>query len=88
MQINAGIYDLLKFRNGIDAMLANGSISKGEIKAIRLTLGNNNSVVIDSVSYPLQLKENNKVIIKLEDVEKTDDRNFKLNLDLQFHLFY
>lgn len=81
LQINAGIYDLLEFRNGVDAMLASGSISKGEIKAIRLTLGNNNSVVIDSVSYPLQLKENNKVIIKLEDVEKTDDRNFKLNLD-------
>jgi hypothetical protein len=81
LQINAGIYDLLEFRNGVDAMLASGSISKGEIKAIRLTLGNNNSVVIDSVSYPLHLKENNKVIIKLEDVEKTDDRNFKLNLD-------
>ena len=81
IQINAGVYDLLEFRNGIDAMLASGSISKGEIKAVRLTLGNNNSVVIDSVSYPLQLKENNKITIKLEDVEKTDDRNFKLNLD-------
>ena len=81
IQINAGVYDLLEFRNGIDAMLASGSISKGEIKAVRLTLGNNNSVVIDSVGYPLQLKENNKITIKLEDVEKTDDRNFKLNLD-------
>jgi Domain of unknown function (DUF4382) len=81
LQINAGVYDLLEFRNGVDALLASGSISKGELKAIRLTLGNNNSVVIDSVSYPLQLKEKNKVIIKLEDVEKTDDSNFKLNLD-------
>lgn len=81
LQINAGVYDLLEFRNGVDALLASGSISNGELKAIRLTLGNNNSVVIDSVSYPLQLKENNKVIIKLKDVEKTDDSNFKLNLD-------
>lgn len=78
---NAGVYDLLEFRNGVDALLASGSFSKGEIKAIRLTLGNNNTVVIDSVSYPLVLKENNKVIIKLEDIEMTDDSNFKLNLD-------
>jgi hypothetical protein len=81
LQINAGVYDLLEFRNGVDAMLASGSIPKGELKTIRITLGNNNSVVIDSVSYPLVLKGNNKVVIKLEDIEKTDDRNLKLNLD-------
>ncbi|MGE5107155.1 MAG: DUF4382 domain-containing protein, partial [Sphingobacteriales bacterium] len=65
LEINPAVYDLLKFRNGVDTLLASGLIPKGKIKAIRLTLGNQNSVVIDNVSYPLTIT-NNKVVIKIE----------------------
>ncbi len=80
LQINAGVYDILTFRNGVDALIASGSIPKGAVKKIRLTLGNNNNVVIDGVTYPLILK-NNTVTIKLGDIEKLDLNNLKLNLD-------
>lgn len=80
LQINAGMYDILSFRNGVDALIASGSIPKGAVKKIRLTLGNNNNAVIDGVAYPLTLK-NNKVTIKLGDIEKVDINNLKLNLD-------
>jgi len=48
---------------------------------VRLTLGSNNSVIIDSVSYPLQLKENKKVTLKISDLEKNDDSHLVLHLD-------
>ncbi len=81
LQINAGVYDLLKFRNGVDALLASNNIPKGQVKAVRLTLGNNNSVVIDSISHPMELKENKKVTLKIADLEITDINHSVLHLD-------
>jgi hypothetical protein len=81
LQVTAGVYDLLQFRNGVDALLASGAIPHGEIKAIRLTLGINNKVVLDSVSYPLGLPGSNKVTVKIEDVEISSANNFQLHLD-------
>jgi Domain of unknown function (DUF4382) len=53
--IKAGIYDLLQLRNGTDTLLAEASITKGSIRLIKIELGTNNSLVKDSVSYPLSL---------------------------------
>ncbi len=50
---NAGVYDLLQFNNGADTLLCSIDMPVGKISQIRLILGNNNSVVVDSVSYPL-----------------------------------
>lgn len=80
LQINPGVYDLLKFRNGVDTLLAQGLIPKGKIKAVRLTLGTRNSVVIDSITYPLNLPVN-KVVIKIDHAIEISAGNFKLNLD-------
>lgn len=81
LQISAGVYDLLQFRNGVDALLASGDIPRGEIKAVRLTLGNNNSVVVDSISYPLTLPGSNKVTVKIDDIETVSSGNLQLHLD-------
>lgn len=80
LQINAGMYNILSFRNGVDALIATGSIPKGAVRAIRLTLGNNNNVVIDGITFTLALKNNNATI-KLGDIEQLDLNNLKLNLD-------
>ena len=48
-----GIYNLLDFRNGIDTLLAAGDLPAGMIQQMRMILGNDNSVVINGVSYPL-----------------------------------
>ena len=62
LQIRPGVYDLLTLRNGTDTLLASGTIPEGKIKRIKITLGTNNSLVKDSVSYPLNLWKGDSVI--------------------------
>jgi len=52
--LRPGIYNLLNFRNGIDTVLASVNLPAGTVSQLRLTLGNNNSVVINGQSYPLK----------------------------------
>ncbi|HWK03151.1 MAG TPA: DUF4382 domain-containing protein [Puia sp.] len=52
--LRPGIYNLLKFSNGIDTLLASADLPAGNLSQMRLVLGNNNSVVIDGQSYPLK----------------------------------
>lgn len=47
-----GIYNVLTLRNGIDTLLATGNVT-GTVRKIRLTIGTNNTVVKDGVTYPL-----------------------------------
>jgi hypothetical protein len=83
LDIRAGIYNLLDLSNGTDTLLANGFTIAGKIKKIRLTLGTSNSVVIDSVSYPLNLwNDNNRVTISV----RGDDIDEITPGDLQFWL--
>lgn len=54
--VTPGIYDLLRLRNGVDTLLANGLVTHGRFTKIRLTLGSNNSVWTDSTtSEPLSI---------------------------------
>jgi len=53
MNVNPGIYNLLNFTNGLDTLIATSVLSDSRINQIRLILGSNNSVVLDSVTYPL-----------------------------------
>ena len=68
LKIKAGIYDILKFRNGADTLLAASSITKGYIRLIKIELGTENSLVKDSVTYPLALPAfaKNYVLLKLK----------------------
>jgi len=52
--LRPGVYNLLKFKNGIDTLLAAADLPAGKLSQMRLVLGNNNSVVIDGQSYPLK----------------------------------
>lgn len=84
ININPGVYDLLTLRNGLDTLLASGFIYSGKIQRIKVTLGTNNSVVVDSVSYPLRLLNNqNFVFVNLhrEHLEIISASNFNLYLD-------
>src|SRR5664279_3784237 len=50
LSITPGVYDLLKFRNGIDTVLGTGNFQINKsLKKIRLTLGQNNSAVLNGV---------------------------------------
>lgn len=51
---NQGIYDLLTLQYNVTAVLINqGILPAGEIDQMRLILGSNNTVMVDSVYYPL-----------------------------------
>ena len=63
--INAGVYNLLDFTNGIDTLLGTASLPSGRISQIRLFLGTNNSVVIDSVSHDLSVPSSMQSGLKL-----------------------
>lgn len=52
--IHAGVYNLLDLTNGVDVLIADGSVPAGRINQIRLVLGDNNSIVVDGTTYPLK----------------------------------
>ncbi len=66
LNVNAGIYNLLDFANGADTLIATGSLQAGMIAQVRLILGSNNSVVVDSVSYPLSTPSAQQSGLKLQ----------------------
>ncbi|OBX24317.1 MULTISPECIES: DUF4382 domain-containing protein [Bizionia] len=52
--INTGVYDLLELTGGINVLLVDDfEIPSGTLNQIRLILGDNNSVVIDGETFPL-----------------------------------
>jgi len=84
LSIRAGIYNLLDLSNGVDTLLASGLTLQGRINKIKLVLGNNNSVVIDSVSYPLSLWGNSRSVtiqVKGADIDQLTPDELQLWLD-------
>ena len=84
LDIHPGVYNLLHLANGTDTILASGFTVSGKITKIRLTLGDHNSVVIDSVSYPLTLYNNIHhvtISIRGEDVDMISPSSLQLWLD-------
>lgn len=49
----AGVYNLLDYQNGLDTLLGEITVDYDSISQIRLVLGADNSVMVDSVLYPL-----------------------------------
>ena len=86
LNINAGVYDILNLRNGVDTLLASTEIPKGAIRLIRIEIGSNNSVVKDSVTYPLYWHDNlpKYILIKLKGHESEEYMPNKLRLWLDF----
>jgi hypothetical protein len=53
LNVNAGIYNLLDFVNGIDTLIASSTVPSGALSQVRLILGPNNTVVVDGQPHPL-----------------------------------
>ena len=93
LAINPGVYDLMTLRNGLDTLLASGFILNGKIERIKITLGTNNSVVVDSVSYPLHLLNGqNYVYVNIRrehlDYISSNSLRFYLDFDLERSIRY
>lgn len=66
LNVNEGIYDLLKLSNGIDALIATDSLEMSSVSQIRLILGSRNTVVVDNISYPLSTPSAEQSGLKLK----------------------
>ncbi len=86
LSITAGVYNVMKLRNGIDALLGTANIPAGALRKIRITLGSNNAVYIGGVNNPLNLLPgiHNYVYIKLHDEDIDDDDNINSRIWLDF----
>lgn len=84
LSIRAGVYNLLNLSNGTDTILASGLTLSGRINKIKLVLGDNNSVVIDSMSYPLSLWGNTHTVtiqVKGSDIDELTPEELQFWLD-------
>jgi len=61
-----GIYNLLNFSNGVDTLIASGSLSINKVEQIRLILGPNNTVVKNGITYPLSTPSAQQSGLKLQ----------------------
>lgn len=88
LNIKAGIYDILSFRNGLDTLLAASTIPKGAIRMLKIEIGTQNSVVKNQVTYPVNLPPNapKYVLIKLRGSECDEYLPAKVRLWLDFDI--
>jgi hypothetical protein len=63
---HAGIYNLLGLQNGVDTLLALGTVPTGTLKEIRFVLGSNNSIEINNVVYPLTIPSGSESGLKIK----------------------
>jgi hypothetical protein len=83
---NSGYYDLLTLQNGVDTTIVNDTLSKGtQITGLRLVLGDSNTVMVDSVMYPLQVPSGSTsgFKIKFSDTLSADSLNILLDFDAE-----
>lgn len=66
LNVNAGMYNLLDFANGVDTLIATGNLNPTKVSQIRLILGPNNSVVKNGVTYPLATPSAEESGLKLQ----------------------
>ena len=73
LSINAGVYNILRFRNGLDTLFATGNLPNARVKKIRLTLGLQNRVMKNGQSFPLRIKDEDREVIA-----NLDNTNFEI----------
>jgi Domain of unknown function (DUF4382) len=88
LTIRAGVYNIAQLRNGIDTLLASGNLPTSTIRKIRITLGTNNRIVKNGVSYPLNLMQgsNKYVYIKINKDCEDDDIISQTSIWLDFDI--
>ncbi len=85
LSIHAGVYNILRLRNGIDTLFGTGILPNGRLRKIRLTLGTRNSAMKNGQSFPLTLKsEDREVVADLNSSNFEIDNNGQLMLWIDF----
>jgi hypothetical protein len=66
LDVNAGIYNLLDFVNGKDTLIVDQEVPAGKLSQIRLILGDNNTIVVNSKSSDLKTPSAQQSGLKLK----------------------
>jgi hypothetical protein len=82
LPVTPGVFNLLELANGLDTLLGTAAIPAGRLTQIRLLLGNENTIVVDSVEHDLQTVANNKLKLNInQDIVAGGDYTFLLDFD-------
>ncbi|RYZ30281.1 MAG: DUF4382 domain-containing protein [Chitinophagaceae bacterium] len=84
LSIRSGVYNILRFRNGLDTLFANGTLPNNQIRKVRLTLGTQNSVMRNGQSLPLKIKDKEREVVINLTSANFDVNNGQLALWLDF----
>lgn len=76
MNTKAGMYNLLGLQNGIDTLIASGTYPTGNVKEIRLVVGENNTVVEGGQTFALTIPSGASSGLKIK-----IDKNLREGLD-------
>jgi len=89
LDIKPGVYDVLQFRNGLDTLLAHGTVMPGLAKVIKIKLGTNNSIVLNGTTYPLAASNSDdlNITLRLRGDEWEYEDNSHMRLWLDFDVF-
>lgn len=66
LNTNAGIYDLLGLQNGVDTLLATGTVPSSLVKEIRFVLGTDNSIKVNGLVFPLTIPSGSASGLKIK----------------------
>ncbi len=79
----AGVYNLLDLQNGIDTLIASGLVPAVTLKEVRFVLGPDNSIMVDSLVYPLQTPsaEDSGLKVKIDKNLTLDPSTIVLDID-------
>lgn len=82
LEIESGVYNILDLTNGIDTLLGAIELPAGRIQQIRLVLGDENSVKIDGVTYPISTPSAQQSGLKLNlNATLTEGITYRILLD-------
>jgi hypothetical protein len=62
---NPATYNLLDLRNGVSVILGDNSLDAGSYTQIRLIIGTGSNIVVDGITYPLEVPSGEQSGIKL-----------------------
>jgi hypothetical protein len=80
LNTNAHVYNLLALQ-GVDTLLASGTVTAGNLKQIRLILGTDNSIVVGGISYPLMIPSGSESGLKININKKISEGSDSLVID-------
>jgi hypothetical protein len=83
---NAGIYNLLDYQGDLDTLIGSAIIQAFTVDQIRLVLGDNNSVMVDSVLYDLKTPSAQQSGLKINlhaDISTVDVYNVLIDFDAE-----